>query len=136
MLVKLTTGLLAILSILELVRFSLLKKDELLQAEIVGADFASSSVKLATYLLAIILVLSSKRAGIIFINILRTPFSYESLCAAFLYLCLSIVIFWRKNIGEKAAPKTMMKLTPGIIFINILRAAFLLEDPKSTKILL
>ncbi len=58
-----TTGLLAILSILELVRFSLLKKDELIEAEIVGADFASSSVKLATYLLAIILVLSSKRSG-------------------------------------------------------------------------
>ena len=58
-----STGLLAILSVLELVRFSLLKKDELVEAEVVGADFASSSVKLATYLLAIILVLSSKRSG-------------------------------------------------------------------------
>ena len=58
-----STGLLAILSVLELVRFSLLKNDELVEAEVVGADFASSSVKLATYLLAIILVLSSKRSG-------------------------------------------------------------------------
>ena len=58
-----STGLLGVLSLLELVRFSLLSKDQLNEVEIVGADFASSSVKLATFCFSILLVLLAKRAG-------------------------------------------------------------------------
>ena len=58
-----STGLLAVLSLLELVRFSLLSNDQLNEVEIVGADFASSSVKLATFCFSILLVLLAKRAG-------------------------------------------------------------------------
>ena len=59
-----STGLLCLLSVFELVRFSLLSKDlELNEVEIVGADFASSSVKLATFLFSILLVFLAKRAG-------------------------------------------------------------------------
>jgi len=34
-------------------------------------------------------------------------------CAAFLYLQFGFVIFWRKNIGAKAARKMWMKLFIG-----------------------
>ena len=57
------TGLLCVLSVLELVRFSLLKNDLEFQAEIVGADFAGSSIKLATFLLSMFFVLAAKRSG-------------------------------------------------------------------------
>ncbi len=50
--------------------------------------------------------------GVNFINILRsTPF-FECF-EAFLYLWFGFVVFWRKNIGEKAARKMLMKLTNG-----------------------
>ncbi len=52
--------------------------------------------------------------GVNYINNLLAPISYKSLCAAFFFLRLSFVIFWRKNNGEKAACKTLMKkLTTG-----------------------
>jgi hypothetical protein len=58
-----STGLLCVLAILELVRFSLLKNNVEFQAEVVGADFASSTIRLATYLLEILFVLVAKRSG-------------------------------------------------------------------------
>ena len=55
--------LLALISILELIRFGLLKKNEEVDFEIEPADFAGSGVKLATFLLATFLILSGRRAG-------------------------------------------------------------------------
>jgi hypothetical protein len=46
--------------------------------------------------------------GVNFINVLLDPFRT---CATFLYLYFSFVFFWRKNIVEKAARKTLRKLT-------------------------
>jgi hypothetical protein len=45
------------------------------------------------------------------------------ICAAFSYLDLRFVLFWRKNIGAKAACIMLVKLTP-VNFINIICAAF------------
>jgi len=47
-------------------------------------------------------------------------FLYESLCAAFFYLCFSFMIFWHKNISKKAACKTLMKFTTGGPSIRLL----------------
>ncbi len=41
-------------------------------------------------------------------------FHTKVFCAAFLKLEFSFVTFWQKNIGAKAAPKMLMKLTTGI----------------------
>jgi len=38
-------------------------------------------------------------------------FCTKVFCAAFLYLQFGFVIFWQKNISEKAARKTLVKLT-------------------------
>jgi hypothetical protein len=46
---------------------------------------------------------------------------------------LALKFSWQKNIGAKAAPKMLMKLTTGVNFINVLRAAFAHADPKSAK---
>ncbi len=40
-----------------------------------------------------------------------SAFCMKVLCAAFLLLQFGFVIFWRKNIGAKAACKIVMKLT-------------------------
>ncbi len=52
--------------------------------------------------------------GVNFTNILR---------AAFLYWDLGFVLFWRNNIGAKAARNMLEKLNPGFNFTNILRGA-------------
>ncbi len=49
-----------------------------------------------------------------FANILRTAFCTKRLREAFLYLNFSFVLYWRKNISEKAEHKMLMKLTPGV----------------------
>jgi len=41
------------------------------------------------------------------------PFLYFVLCTAFLYLNFGNVTFWQKKIGEKAAPKMLVKFTTG-----------------------
>jgi len=53
------------------------------------------------------------RPGVNFINILFEPFCTKGLCTAFLYLQFGFVIFWPKNIGAKATPKMLIKLTTG-----------------------
>ena len=52
-----------------------------------------------------------KRQGVNFTNILRAPFSYESLLSSFSVDTLRFDFFWRKDIGAKAARKTLVKLT-------------------------
>jgi hypothetical protein len=62
-------------------------------------------------------------------------FLFKSVFEAFLTLKFGFVIFWQKEIVEKAAHKMLAKLTTlGANFINILRAAFALEDPERAKI--
>ncbi len=58
--------------------------------------------------------LSYLRPGVNFINIVRAPFSYESLCAAFFYLHVTREKLPKKILYEKGAPKTLMKLTPEV----------------------
>jgi len=53
-------------------------------------------------------------------------FSYESVLGSFSQFGLEI--FWRKNIGAKAAYKMSMTLTTGVNFVNILPLAFLNES--------
>jgi len=62
------TCLLSLLSLLELVRFALLDKNEEVQFEIETADYVGSGVKLATFLLSVFLILSGKRAGMEMLN--------------------------------------------------------------------
>ena len=50
-----------------------------------------------------------------FTNIIQAPFCTKMFCAAFLSLLFGLVIFWQKEIGEKAARKMLMKLTPGVV---------------------
>ncbi len=45
-------------------------------------------------------------------------FCAKVLCAAFLLLQFGFLIFWRQNIGAKAACKMLMRLTPGVNFTN------------------
>jgi len=40
-------------------------------------------------------------------------FHTKDFCAAFMSLQLGFVIFWRKNIGTKAAHKMLAKMTEG-----------------------
>jgi hypothetical protein len=54
------------------------------------------------------------------------------LFAAILLLQCGFAIFWRKNIGAKAA-KMLLKLTTGVNFIKVLRAAFTCTDPEGVK---
>ena len=63
-------SLLVIISVLELITFGILKKDEEAASEVDAANFVGSSVKLATFLLEIGLILSGRRSGlsITFIN--------------------------------------------------------------------
>ena len=51
------------------------------------------------------------RVGVNFTNILRAPFSYKSLLSSFSVDKLRFDFFWRKDIGAKAARKTLVKLT-------------------------
>ncbi len=55
---------------------------------------------------------STPRTGVNFINISHAPFLFES--TAFLQLQRGFIVFWRKNIGAKAALKMLMKLTTTI----------------------
>jgi hypothetical protein len=55
-------------------------------------------------------------------------------CTAFLLLQFGFVIVWQKNISTKPASKMLIKLTTGANFTNILEAAFMLKDPKISKI--
>ena len=48
------------------------------------------------------------------------PFSYKSLLSSFSVDKLRFDFFWRKDIGAKAARKTLVKLTTGVNFTNIL----------------
>ena len=57
-------SLLAIICILELIRFGILTNYDDVGFEIEPADFVGSSVKLATFLLEIFLILSGRRAGL------------------------------------------------------------------------
>jgi len=59
---------------------------------------------------------SDKKVTIVFAN------CFEQL---FLFLHFGFEIIWQKNIDEKAACKTMMKLTKVVNFINILLKNFL-----------
>jgi len=52
-------------------------------------------------------------SGVNFINILRAPFSYESILGSLSLVTVKFEIFWRKNIGAKADHKMLMKLTTG-----------------------
>jgi len=60
-------------------------------------------------------------------------FRTKVLCTAFLYLQFGFVIFWCKNIGAKAARKTLLKLIIWVNFIKFLCKAFLRTDPKGAK---
>ncbi len=55
------------------------------------------------------------RLAINFTNIIRAAFSYESFARSFFVLrfVLRFVLFWRKNIGAKAACNMLVKLTLG-----------------------
>ena len=55
--------LLAIISVLELIHFGLLMKNEDANYGIEVVDFVGSGIKLATFLLAIFLLLNGRRAG-------------------------------------------------------------------------
>ena len=57
-------SLLAIICILELIRFGILTNYDDVEFEIEPADFVGSSVKLATFLLEIFMILSGRRAGL------------------------------------------------------------------------
>ena len=43
-------------------------------------------------------------------------FYMKVFCAAFWYLKLEFIIFWRKGNGKKGAHKILVKLTPGTVF--------------------
>jgi hypothetical protein len=58
-----STALLVLISVLELIRFGMLDDDDEVDFGIVGADYAASGVKLATYLLELALIFGAKRAG-------------------------------------------------------------------------
>jgi len=55
--------------------------------------------------------LAGRRQGVIFINILHTEISYERRFSSYVLALL-------KNLYEKRARITLMKLTTGVIFIN------------------
>jgi hypothetical protein len=63
-----------------------------------------------------------------------SPIFYEQLfcmnvfCVAFISLQFGFVIFRQKDFGAKAAPKMLVKLTPGVNVTNILQAAFSYES--------
>ena len=57
-------SLLAIICILELICFGILTNYDDVEFEIEPADFVGSSVKLATFLLEIFMILSGRRAGL------------------------------------------------------------------------
>ena len=59
------------------------------------------------------LLRASCLAGVNFTNILQAPFSYESFLSSFSVEKLRFDFFCRKDIGAKAAPKTLVKLTTG-----------------------
>ncbi len=56
----------------------------------------------------------SQPPGVNFINILCRPFLYKSVLRSFFLVTVQFgfVIFWGKNIGAKAVPKMLMKMTP------------------------
>ena len=64
------------------------------------------------------MIVGGDSAGVNFTNILRAPFSYESLLSSFSVDKLRFDFFWRKDIGAKAARKTLVKLTIGLSFTN------------------
>jgi len=68
--------------------------------------------------------------GVNFINILRAPFTVESVLHSFSLLQFGFVVFGRKNIGEKAARKMLMKLTTAI---HYLRAYLHLKGHKDKR---
>jgi len=75
------------------------------------------------------------KEGVNFINILRAPFLSKSLCADFLYLHFSFVIFCHQNFIKKCARKTLMKSTKGIPFsIQGDRSQSINETPRIPKI--
>ncbi len=53
-----------------------------------------------------------KRTRVIFINILRARFLYESKLSSFSLITFGVAIFWCQNIGKKVACKMLMKLIP------------------------
>jgi len=57
--------------------------------------------------------------GVNFINILHTNFCTKVYGAAFIYLPFGFEIYWRMNIGAKAACKMLVKLTTGGILLQI-----------------
>jgi hypothetical protein len=61
-----SSSLLALISILELIHLGILNKNEDADKGIELADFVSSGIKLATYLLLTFLILSGRRAGLYF----------------------------------------------------------------------
>ncbi len=76
-----------------------------------------------------------RRPGVNFINVLRAPFLYKSLWAAFFPLTFWLWIFGANFLCEKCARKMLMKLTTGVNFINILRRLFAnILEPKITKL--
>ncbi len=53
-----------------------------------------------------------ERTGVNFTNVLRAAFMYVSCARSFLCLHFSFVLYWRKPTVAKAAPRTLMKLSP------------------------
>ncbi len=58
-----------------------------------------------------------RSSGVNFINILHEPFRYETLLRSFPLITVGFVIFWQKNIGEKAARKMLMKLATDAMYV-------------------
>jgi hypothetical protein len=53
------------------------------------------------------------------VNIGKIDSHTKVLCTAFKFLQFEFVIFWRKDFGEKAAHKMLVKLTPGVVFTTL-----------------
>ncbi len=74
------------------------------------------------------------KPGVNFINILCAAFSYECFAReTFLYLDLRFELFWRKNIGAKAARIMLAKLTPSYVWSEKVSSKFLPENEIKAK---
>ncbi len=57
--------------------------------------------------------------GVYFTNSLRAAFSFKRYAISFLVFYFRFVIFWRKEIGIKAALKMLMKLTTDLWLLGV-----------------
>jgi len=69
-----------------------------------------------------------------FINILLLAARMKVFCPAFFYSLFGLIIFWRRNIGAKAALEMLVKLTiQGLTLSSKIGKAFFTTKSRSTK---